>query len=58
MYLWRASVINLRLNFRIYVEVAAPDYNNAVTLAKNVNPGYDEVEWCRKILLVSRYPGL
>ena len=30
MCLWRLSLINNRLNFRIQVEVAAPDYDNAV----------------------------
>ena len=50
MYLWRASLINHSRTFRIQVEVAAPDYDNAVILAKNVNPEYDKVEWCRKIL--------
>lgn len=54
MYCWRASVINRTLNFRIYVEVAAPDYYNAVALAKRVNPGYDEIEWCRMILSFSK----
>ena len=53
MCLWRLSLINNRLNFRIHVEVAAPDYNDAVALAKNIQPGYDEVEWCRKILSFS-----
>ena len=50
MYLWRASLINRNNTVRIQVEVAAPDYDNAVILAKNVNPEYDKVEWCRKIL--------
>ena len=56
MYLWRASVLNLnrRLNFRIQVEVVASDYDNAVALAKNISPGYDEIEWCRKILSFSK----
>ena len=54
MYLWRASVINRRLNFRIQVEVAASDYGNAIALAKNISPGYDEIEWCRKILSFSK----
>ena len=50
MYLWRASLINRNNTVRIQVEVAAPDYDNAVILANNVNPEYDKVEWCRKIL--------
>ena len=54
MYLWRASVINRSRSFRILVEVAAPDYDNAVILAKNIDSKYDEVEWCRKILSFSK----
>ena len=54
MYLWRASVINRSRSFRILVEVAAPEYDNAVILAKSVQPGCDEVEWCRKILSFSK----
>ena len=54
MYLWRASVINNRLNFHIHVEVAAVDYDDAVARAKNIQPGYDEVEWCRESLPVSK----
>ena len=53
MYLWRASVINNRLNFRIHIELAAPDYDSAVARAKDLQPGYDEVEWCRAILSFS-----
>ena len=53
MYLWKASVINNRLNFRIHVELAAPDYDSAVARAKDLQPGYDEVEWCRAILSFS-----
>ena len=54
MHLWRASLINRSLGFRYIVEVAAMDYDNAVELAKSVQPGYDEVEWCRKILSFSK----
>ena len=53
MYLWKASVINNRLNFRTHVELAAVDYDDAVARAKNIQPGYDEVEWCRAILSFS-----
>lgn len=53
MYLWRASVVNRKLNFRIHVEVTAPDYDTAVARAKNIQPGYDEVEWCKVILSFS-----
>ena len=50
MHLWRASLINRRRSFRIQVEVAAQDYDNAVARAKCINPECVEVEWCRKIL--------
>lgn len=52
-HLWRASLINRSRTFRIQVEVAATDYDNAVILAKNVDSDYVEVEWCRKILTFS-----
>lgn len=54
MHAWKVSVINRRLNFRRYVEVIAADYQHARDLAKHVIPGYDEVEWCRESLPVSK----
>ena len=54
MYLWRASVINRTLNFSIQVEVAASDYDTAIARAKDIRPGFNEVEWCRKILTFSK----
>lgn len=46
---FKASVINRILNFRRYVDVVAPDFRNAIILAKRAFPGYDEVEWCRAV---------
>lgn len=54
MHVWKVSVINRRLNFHRYVEVIAADYQHARELAKHVIPGYDEVEWCRESLPVSK----